>query len=147
MFADFIKRLTQPDPAPLPDDDARLALTALLVRIARSDNDYAASESRLIDQIVMQRFGLDASEARTLRSDAETLETEAPDTVRFTRAIKDAVAYENRLAVIEALWQVVLADGSRSDEENALLRLVASLLGITDTDSAMARKRIENTPN
>ncbi|MBM1556471.1 TerB family tellurite resistance protein [Sulfitobacter mediterraneus] len=147
MFADFIKRLTQPDPAPLPDDDARLALTALLVRIARSDNDYAASESRLIDQIVMQRYGLDADAARALRSDAETLETEAPDTVRFTRAIKDVVAYENRLAVIEALWQVVLADGSRSDEENALLRLVASLLGITDTDSAMARKRIENAPN
>lgn len=147
MFADFIKRLTQPDPAPLPDDDARLALTALLVRIARSDNDYAASESRRIDQIVMQRYGLDADAARALRSDAETLETEAPDTVRFTRAIKDAVAYENRLAVIEALWQVVLADGSRSDEENALLRLVASLLGITDTDSAMARKRIENAPN
>lgn len=147
MFADFIKRLTQPDPAPLPDDDARLALTALLVRIARSDNDYAASESRLIDQIVMQRYGLDATAAAALRSDAETLETEAPDTVRFTRAIKDAVAYDNRLAVIEALWQVVLADGSRSDEENALLRLVASLLGITDTDSAMARKRIENAPN
>ncbi|UWR16578.1 TerB family tellurite resistance protein [Sulfitobacter sp. M368] len=147
MFADFIKRLTQPDPAPLPDDDARLALTALLVRIARSDNDYAASESRRIDQIVMQRYGLDADAARALRSDAETLETEAPDTVRFTRAIKDAVAYENRLAVIEALWQVVLADGNRSDEENALLRLVASLLGITDKDSAMARKRIENTPN
>ncbi|MBM1634148.1 TerB family tellurite resistance protein [Sulfitobacter mediterraneus] len=147
MFADFIKRLTQPDPAPLPDDDARLALTALLVRIARSDNDYAASESRRIDQIVMQRYGLDADAARALRNDAETLETEAPDTVRFTRAIKDAVAYENRLAVIEALWQVVLADGNRSDEENALLRLVASLLGITDKDSAMARKRIENTPN
>jgi uncharacterized tellurite resistance protein B-like protein len=147
MFADFIKRLTQPDPAPLPDDDARLALTALLVRIARSDNDYAASESRRIDQIVMQRYGLDADAARALRSDAETLETEAPDTVRFTRAIKDAVAYENRLAVIEALWQVVLADGNRSDEENALLRLVASLLGISDKDSAMARKRIENTPN
>lgn len=147
MFADFIKRLTQPDPAPLPDDDARLALTALLVRIARSDNDYAASESRRIDQIVMQRYGLDADAARALRSDAETLETEAPDTVRFTRAIKDAVAYENRLAVIEALWQVVLADGNRSDEENALLRLVASLLGITDKDNAMARKRIENTPN
>jgi len=147
MFADFIKRLTQPDPAPLPDDDARLALTALLVRIARSDNDYAASESRLIDQIVMQRYGLDAAAATTLRSDAETLEIEAPDTVRFTRAIKDAVAYDNRLAVIEALWQVVLADGSRSDEENALLRLVASLLGITDTDSAMARKRVENSVN
>ena len=143
MFADFIKRLTQPDPAPLPDDDARLALTALLVRIARSDNDYAASESRLIDQIVMQRYGLDADAARALRSDAETLETEAPDTVRFTRAIKDAVPYENRMGVVEALWQVVLADGERDAAEDALLRLSTNLLGVSDVDSARARQRAE----
>ena len=31
MFGEFLKRLTQPDPAPLPSGDARLALTALLV--------------------------------------------------------------------------------------------------------------------
>ena len=142
MFADFLKRLTEPDPAPLPDADARLALTALLVRIARSDNTYDPSERALIDQITMQRYGLDAGSAETLRQSAETLESEAPDTVRFTRAIKDAVAYEDRLKVIEALWQVVLADGTRASEEDALLRLVANLLGITDKESALARQRV-----
>lgn len=143
MFADFIKRLTQPDPAQMPDTDARLALTALLVRIARSDNHYAPSEQALIDQITAQRYGLDADACAALRAQAEALEAEAPDTVRFTRAIKDAVPYEARLGVIDALWSVVLADGTRSDEENALLRLVTNLLGVTDTDSAMVRKRIE----
>ncbi len=143
MFADFLKRLTQPEPAQLPDADARLALTALLVRIAKSDNEYAPSERARIDQITAKRYGLDAQGTADLRSQAEELETQAPDTVRFTRAIKDAVPYEARLGVIEALWEVVLADGMRSDEENALLRLVAKLLGVTDTDSAMVRKRIE----
>lgn len=142
MFADFLKRLTQPDPAPMADGDARLALTALLVRIARSDHTYSPEERALIDQITMQRYTLDAASAEALRADAETLETEAPDTVRFTRAIKDAVAYEDRLKVIEALWRVVLADGIRAKEEDALLRLVTNLLGITDTDSAMARQRV-----
>ncbi len=142
MFADFLKRLTQPDPAPVPAIDARLALTALLVRIARSDNDYASAEAQRIDQITMRRYGLKEAEAMALRADAEELESQAPDTVRFTRAIKDAVPYEDRLAVIEALWTVVLADGSRADEEDSLLRLVASLLGVSDTDSAMARQRV-----
>ena len=144
MFADFLKRLIQPEPAQLPDADARLALTALLVRIAKSDNDYAPAEKVRIDQITARRYGLDAQAAAALRTDAEELETQAPDTVRFTRAIKDAVPYEARLGVIEALWDVVLADGTRADEENALLRLVANLLGVTDTDSAMARKRVES---
>ena len=76
---------------PLGMSGARLALTALLVRVARSDHDYAASEVALIDQITAGRYGLTPDQAQDLRSRAETLESEAPDTVRFTRAIKDAV--------------------------------------------------------
>lgn len=141
MFADFLSRLSRPAPELAPSD-ARLALTALLVRVARSDQDYSAVEIARIDAITRARYGLDAAQAAELRSDAETLETEAPDTVRFTRDIKNAVPYEDRVAVITSLWQVVLADGSRDAHENALLRLVASLLGVNDHDSARARQRV-----
>lgn len=143
MFADFLNRLIQPEPEQLPDGDARLALTALMVRIARSDGDYAEAERRRIDRICATRYGLTETDATALRSDAETLESEAPDTVRFTRAIKDSVPYDDRLAVIEALWQVALADGERDEEEDALLRMTSSFLGITDMDSARARQRVE----
>ena len=142
MFADFLKQLTAPSPAPIKDADARLALTALLVRIARTDGAYIQTEIDRIDAITSLRYSLTAEAAAKLRQDAETLESEATDTIRFTRAIKDAVVYEDRLAVIESLWQVVLADGAREDEEDALLRLVSSLLGINDRDSAMARQRV-----
>lgn len=141
MFGDILRRLSQPEPAPLPDPDARLALTALLVRIARSDGDYADAEIGRIDRIVAARYGLGPFEATALRREAEGLEAEAPDTVRFTRAIKDAVPYDDRRAVVEALWQVVLADGERAQEEDALLRMVASLLGVNDRDSALARQK------
>jgi uncharacterized tellurite resistance protein B-like protein len=141
MFADFLRRLAGPQPAPLPDADARLALTALLVRVARADNDYQGAEIDRIDRVTAARYGLSPFEAAALRAKAETLESEAPDTVRFTRAIKDAVPYEDRRAVIEAAWTVALADGDRAEEEDALLRLVANLLGVSDLDSAMARQR------
>lgn len=143
MFGEFIKRLTAPGPAPLPDTDARLALTALLVRVARTDGVYDDHEKSRIDRIAASRYGLSPFEAARLRGDAEMLESEAPDTVRFTRAIKDAVPYEDRIAVIEALWQVALADGERDAEEDALLRLVSNLLGINDRDSALARQRVD----
>ena len=142
MFGEFLKRLTAPEPDPLDDGDARLALVALLVRIARSDGAYAADETARIDEIAQVRYGLSETAAQALRAEAEQLELEAPDTVRFTRAIKDAVAYEDRLGVIEALWQVVLADGVRAQEEDALMRLVANLLGVSDRDSALARQRV-----
>ena len=143
MFADFLRRLTAPSPAPLPDADARIALCALLVRVAKADARYTVEEIRRIDRILATRYGLDPVQAARLRGQAEDLEHQAPDTVRFTRAIKDAVPYEERLAVIEALWDVVLADGEREDNEMALLRLVAPLLGITDQESAQARRRVD----
>ena len=144
MFGDLLRRLAQPDPAPLPEPDSRVALAALLVRVARSDGDYADQEASRIDRILAKRYGLTPFEAPKMRAEAEVLEAEAPDTVRFTRAIKDAVPYEDRESVVEALWDVVLADGVRDHEEDALLRLVANLLGVNDRDSALARKRVED---
>lgn len=142
MFADLIRRLTAPDPQPLPEMDCRVALGALLVRIARSDGDYAAVEIAQIDETLMRRYGLTAAEAAALRADCEALEAEAPDTVRFTRAIKDTVSYDNRVGVIEALWSVVMADGVRDDEEDSMMRMTASLLGVSDQDSHRARLKV-----
>ncbi len=144
MFADFLKRLTDPQPTQLPDEDARLALTALLVRVARADGVYDSAEAQRIDRITTARYALSPEAAQDLRAQAEELESQAPDTVRFTRAIKDAVPYDQRIAVIEALWLVVLADDDRDAREDALLRLVSNLLGISDVDSALARQRVED---
>ena len=120
--------------------DAKQAMAALMVRIAKSDDDYAIAECERIDAILSILYGLSSIEASSLRNHAEALEANAPDTVRFTRAIKDAVPYEGRFEVVRALWQVVLADGERGHEEDALMRLLASLLGVNDRDSAIARK-------
>jgi uncharacterized tellurite resistance protein B-like protein len=114
-----------------------------LVRVARADGDYAAAEVARIDRVLAALHRLSPFEAAKLRAQAEALEGEAPDTVRFTRAIKDHVALDDRDAVMEALWDVALSDGARDAEEDTLLRLVANLLGITDRDSALARQRVE----
>ncbi|WP_204113966.1 TerB family tellurite resistance protein [Shimia biformata] len=143
MIAELIRRITAPAPPVLDTNDARLALMALLVRIARSDGDYALSEIERIDRICEKRCGLTPNQARLLRAEAETLEAEAPDTVRFTRAIKDAVPFEERVGVVEAMWEVVLADGSRDAEEEAIVRLASHFLGVNDRDCALARQRVE----
>ena len=91
----------------------------------------------LADQVVQLRD-------RALRAEAEHLEAEAPDTVRFTRAIKAATPYEERERELEAMWAVILADGENDHEEQGLMRLVADLLGISDKDSALARQRVQN---
>lgn len=141
MIQSLLQRLLAPAPARLPDLDARLALAALLVRIARTDGLYAAEEVERIDRILMARHALSPFEAADLRATAEEMEVQAPDTVRFTRALKEATAVEDRAALLQAMWSVVLADGQRDAAEDQMMRLVANLLGLTDVDSALARQR------
>ena len=139
MLQAILRALSAPAPTRLPEPDARLALAALLVRVARTDGLYSAEEVEHIDRVLMARHGLGPFEVARLRSEAEALEEVAPDTVRFTRALKEAVPLEERKALAVALWEVALADGERDAGEDNELRVLARLLGLTDVESAEAR--------
>ncbi|MBS8225009.1 TerB family tellurite resistance protein [Vannielia litorea] len=143
MFGDLIRRLTGETDTTPSDVEPQVALPALLVRVARADGDYAASEKDMIRGITQRWIGGSPFEAAEVLREAEELEAGASDTVRFTRAIKDAVAYEARRGVIADVWRVVLADGRRDEEEDALMRLIANLLGVNDRDSNIARQNVE----
>ena len=142
MLRSLLAKLSAPEPEPLDKEDCRLALAVLLVRIGRSDGDYAPAERDRIDCVLRSRYGIGQGDAEELRAQAEDIETDAPDTVRFTRNLKDVVPFEEREALIEALWDVALSDGRHADEEHGHMRLISSLLGISDRDSALARRRI-----
>ena len=126
----------------LDDDDEKIALAALCVRVAKSDNVYDSSEISSIDAELSQHFSLSIDDAGVLRVQAEKLEHEAPDTVRFTRAIKEKIELEKRRKILETLWKITLADGKREAEEDSVIRLISSLLGLTDIESARARQKI-----
>ncbi|MDB6452054.1 tellurite resistance TerB family protein [Falsirhodobacter sp. 20TX0035] len=143
MFEQLLRRITEGSDTRLPEPDSRLALAALLVRIARADGQYTEVEIGRIDRVLARRHGLSAQDAIALRHQAEALEAEAPDTVRFTRALKDAVPHEDRDGLMQALWAVALADGGRDAVEDQLIRLVAKLLGVTDQESALARQKVQ----
>jgi len=142
MIANLLKRLkAEPTPDPLESDDARLALAALLVRLAKIDHDYADSEKTLIVQICSQRYALSIDEASALRQEAEEIEATVGDTVHLTRLIKAAVPYEDRFALAVDLWRIVLVDGTRDQAENSFLRLTVKLIGVNDVNSALARQQ------
>lgn len=147
MFRNLLSRLFSDqgqDDARLRSEDAEVAIAALLIRVARADDRYTPDEEQRIERVLSRRRGLNASEATERRVAAEMIEAEAPDTVRLTRTIKDRIVLEDRIDVIAALWEVALADGERTADEEAVVRLACGLLGINDVDSARARRQVMN---
>lgn len=126
-------------PEPLPEPDAQLAIGALLVRVAMADGVYTAQEIGQIDRILATSYDLGPIAAARLRATCEKLEKHAPGTEEFAQLIRQEVPYTDRLQIVGALWDVVLADGERDDKEEDMLHLIETTLGITAKDSAAAK--------
>ena len=141
MLKNILKIFNAETPVILEPNDARLAITALMIRVARSDNDFSEAEFLNIKKLASQRFELNMEETDKLIKEARAIEEQAPDTVRFTKSIKEAVAFEDRSSLVEDLWAIVLTDNYRDANEDALIRTVVSLLGVSDKESALARQR------
>ena len=118
------------------------AIATILVRAAKTDNEYTESEQTLIDNLLSNQLNITLEEARILRIKGEDLEAEINDNVQLTRIIKQDIPYEEREMLIEQLWSVVLDDDYRTPEENKFMRVLTHLFGISDVNSAKARSRV-----
>ena len=128
-----------PDPKPLPQPDAQLALGALLVRVAFADRTYRVEEVGQIDRILAQTFELGPIEAAKLRAICEALERDAPGTPEFAQILRDEVDYADRKSLADAMWSVAIADGHRDDKEEIQLAAIEHALGQPPADIAHAR--------
>lgn len=134
MFGDFLSRLKQAPTTPLDRADAKLALAAFMVQLAKSDRHYAVEEITQIDTILSARYGLSRVEAAKLRAEGEKLATSAPPAAEFAALVKAAVPYEDRSAIVMALWKVLVADGVEQPEEEAFFAQASQTFGIDTTD-------------
>ena len=118
------------------------AVATILVRAAKTDNEYTESEQTLIDNLLSNQLNITLEKARILRIKGEDLEAEINDNVQLTRIIKQDIPYEEREMLIEQLWSIVLDDNYRTPEENKFMRVLTHLFGISDVNSAKARSRV-----
>lgn len=123
-------------------DRVQLATAALLVEAAQMDADFGAEERARITELVERRFDLGEAEGAALMKAARDKVEQSVEVFGFTREIKNALPPEERIEVMEMLWEVAYADGELHDLEASLMRRLAGLLHVTDRDSGLARKRV-----
>lgn len=122
--------------------ELQLAAAALLVEAAKLDGDFDEVERQRIAEILRSRLGVEEDATGALIGAADEETEQAGGLYGFTREVRDNFAHDERVAMIEMLWEVSYADGSLHDFEANLLRRVAGLLYVTDRESGEARKRV-----
>ncbi len=125
-----------------PVDELQLAAAVLLIEAARMDDAYEAGERSMIEKLLRERFSLDDGEVEVLLRAADAAAAESVELYGYARRIKDAFDENERIRMIEMLWEVAYADGEIHDLEANLLRRVAGLIYVSDRESGEARKRV-----
>lgn len=139
----LLKSLLAGQPAPgTREADLRLAVAALMVEAATLDGSFDESERHRLLDLLARRFDIDAGQAETLLAQAQAAQAKAAGLEGMTRTIKNALDQDQRVEVLEMLWEVVYADGRLHDYEANLLRRLAGLVYVSDQDAGAARKRV-----
>ena len=123
-------------------DECHLAAACLLVHAASVDSKFDDDERAAILRLVEGGLGLSAEEAKTLVGAAEIEVDRSVQLLSFTRTVKDRFSYDERVDLIEMLWEVVHADGEVDEFESQLMRRIGGLIYVTDKDRGLARKRV-----
>jgi uncharacterized tellurite resistance protein B-like protein len=127
---------------PSGGDELRLAVAALLVEAASMDRHFDAAERQTITRLLRRRFGLADDEVAQLVARAEQAATETTQLFPFTRTVATHFSADERIEMIEMLWEVAYADGELDDFEANLLRRIGGLIYVADKDSGAARLRV-----
>ncbi len=122
-------------------DELQLAVAALLIEAARMDENFDAAEQATIGRLLAQRFELAPDAVQALVEAAEKRVRDSTQYFPFTREITARLTTEQRVKIIEMLWEVAYADGILDPHEDALLRQIAGLIHVPDRERGEARKR------
>jgi uncharacterized tellurite resistance protein B-like protein len=144
MF-DHIRALLTGESQPAPtkvSSRLQLAVAALLVHAATMDDTFDDAERAAIVRLLRARFELDADAVGRLLAAAEDAAERSNQLYSFVRVVVEQLAPEDRVGIVEMMWEVAYADGVLDPDEDALLRRVAGLLYVSDYDRGDARKRV-----
>jgi uncharacterized tellurite resistance protein B-like protein len=143
MFDALHRLLTGLDPAQraAEQNDPAFALAVLLIEVARSDDRVEEREEGMIERVLMRRFGLARNEVTRLVAAAKEGAIQATDLFHFTQVVVDQFSEEERIGVIEMLWEVAYSDGVLTGDEDTLIRRVAGLIYVPDRERGEAKRR------
>ena len=124
------------------EHDIRVATCALFVEIARIDEKFTAAEMETILSILKEKYGLSQDHADALMAEAERELEKSVDLWQFTKLINENYSNEEKIEIIETLWQIVYVDGKMDQYEHYLMNKLQNLLRLTHEQLINAKLKV-----
>jgi len=122
----------------------QLAIAALLIEVAESDYCDVPEERATLLQIIKNSFELSLDETNKIIELAKEEHKNATDYFQFTRLINDNYSAEQKIKLIENLWEIAFSDSYLDKYEEHVIRRIADLIYVSHSDFIATKLRVQN---
>jgi uncharacterized tellurite resistance protein B-like protein len=105
-----------------------LASLALLIEVAKSDNDISSVELEEIVNLAIKTFGISQVEQETLITQAKEVASNSTSLYEYTSVVNEHYSEQQKYQLILAMWRVAYADTQIDRYEEHLIRKIADLI-------------------
>ncbi|MCK9294250.1 MAG: TerB family tellurite resistance protein [Desulfobulbaceae bacterium] len=135
MF-DLIKKIISSNPAPAKpgrgrQDKIRLAAGVLLLETAYIDDECTEEEMANVVNTLRSEFNLAPEYVEELLALAGAEREKAFDLWQFTNQMNQHYSQAEKMALMEAVWRIIFADGRLEEHEDYFAHKLANLLRLT----------------
>jgi uncharacterized tellurite resistance protein B-like protein len=121
----------------------KLCAAAIFCEVVMADGKFAAGEQERIRDLLLIRFGLDDAEADALFKIGQQATADSSRLPRMTASVRDHFNHEERIELLEMLFDVAYADGEQSPREIEIAEQAAAAIGLNAKDTQRARAKID----
>ncbi|MCJ8520190.1 putative tellurite resistance protein B-like protein [Pseudorhizobium tarimense] len=137
----FIQNLSERQPeGEFPPGDPRVAFAALCFQVMEADGTVSEDEREMLRDLLRDRYDLAGEKLNSLIEAGREAGQEAVDYYRFTSDLNRHLDPEERVELMGVLWDLVHADGERSEMEDHVIWRIADLMGVSDRDRVLQRQ-------
>ncbi len=122
----------------------KLATAALLLEMMHQDEQVLETEQQAVRQALKENFTLSDEESTELCHLAQQELKNATDYYQFTKLIAEHFSQQQKIKVIELLWQVAYADNHLDAYEEHMVRRIADLIYVPHQDFIQTKLRVQN---
>ena len=143
----FKKESSKSDTVYFEPDELQIAVSKILVRTAKIDDEFHILEEQKILELLAKYFSLNDEDSKNLMELGISEEKSATDLYTYTNTIKKSLELNERKKIIEMMWQIIVTDDNFDPYENNLVWRVAELIGISTRERVQIKKDFLSTLN
>ena len=116
-------------------------LSGLMIEAANTDGEITQEELNKISHSLIGVFKEDPKAVEVSLTKAFENKDNSKSLYYYTSKLNKSYSNENKIKLIEVLWEIILADNEIHDFESNLIRRLAGLLYISDVECGNAKIR------